>query len=359
MKLENTFAVDAPIDQVWAVLMDVQRVTGCVPGAAVLGQLSEDAYQVGMKVRLGPVSMQYRGQVEVLERDESAHRAVLRGRAKEARGQGTADATVQLRLAEADGGTRGTVEADVRLSGRAAAMGQGVIGDVADAMVGQFAGNLQTLLAGGDDATAGTGAVAARSGATVAEAVDTAAGPSHGGVLRDVRPGGAPVEEVGGDPAMTAGQVVQGPGSAGTGHPAPTEGPQPEAAVSGGAQSLPGARVSDRVAAGPDRPPAPAAGSEGPSVPAAGPDRPRAPAADRLDEGDAGGLDGLALARAVVLGRLRDPGVLAGVLLAVAVLAFRLGRRSRGPGRARGSETAYHLDDLERLAALLDRLRTP
>ena len=146
MDLDSAFTVTAPIDQVWATLMDFQEVAGCVPGAEVLNKLSEDAYQVGMKVKLGPVTMQYKGQMEVIERDEKAYRAVLKGSAKEARGQGTAQATAHLQLVEEGGTTRGTVHADVALSGRAAAMGQGVIGSVTDQMMLQFAQNLQTML---------------------------------------------------------------------------------------------------------------------------------------------------------------------------------------------------------------------
>ncbi len=146
MDLDSAFTVTAPIDQVWATLMDFQEVAGCVPGAEVLNKLSEDAYQVGMKVKLGPVTMQYKGQMEVVERDEKAYRAVLKGSAKEARGQGTAQATAHLQLVQEGGATRGTVHADVALSGRAAAMGQGVIGSVTDQMMLQFAQNLQTML---------------------------------------------------------------------------------------------------------------------------------------------------------------------------------------------------------------------
>ena len=146
MQLDSTFAVTAPIEQVWRTLMDFEKVAGCVPGAEVLNKLSEDAYQVGMKVKLGPVTMQYKGQMEVVERDEAGHRAVLKGQAKEARGQGTAQATAQLQLVEDAGTTRGSVSAEVALSGRAAAMGQGVIGSVTDQMMVQFAQNLQVML---------------------------------------------------------------------------------------------------------------------------------------------------------------------------------------------------------------------
>lgn len=146
MQLDSTFAVTAPIDQVWSTLMDFERVAGCVPGAEVTNRLSEDAYQVAMKVKLGPVTMQYKGQMEVVERDAAGHRAVLKGSAKEARGQGTAQATAQLQLVEDAGTTRGSVNADIALSGRAAAMGQGVIGSVTDQMMAQFAQNLQVML---------------------------------------------------------------------------------------------------------------------------------------------------------------------------------------------------------------------
>ena len=151
MDLDSAFTVTAPIDQVWTTLMDFQEVAGCVPGAEVLSKLSEDAYQVGMKVKLGPVTIgmivdAYKGQMEVVERDEKAYRAVLKGSAKEARGQGTAQATAHLQLVQEGGATRGTVHADVALSGRAAAMGQGVIGSVTDQMMLQFAQNLQAML---------------------------------------------------------------------------------------------------------------------------------------------------------------------------------------------------------------------
>ncbi|QDG67205.1 carbon monoxide dehydrogenase [Pseudarthrobacter sp. NIBRBAC000502772] len=147
MKIDSAFSVVAPIDTVWDTLMDFQRVAGCVPGAQILNKHSDDAYQVGMKVKLGPVSMQYKGQMTVVERNAEEHRAVFQGRAQETRGQGTAEATVTLRLAEAEGSTRGTVSADLALSGKAAAMGKGVIGGVTEQMMALFAANLQTLLA--------------------------------------------------------------------------------------------------------------------------------------------------------------------------------------------------------------------
>ncbi|RKR30423.1 SRPBCC family protein [Arthrobacter oryzae] len=147
MQIDSTFSVVAPIDRVWDTLMDFERVAGCLPGAKILNKLSDDAYQVGMTVKLGPVTMQYRGLLNVLERDPAGHRAVLGGKAQETRGQGTAEATVTLELAADGAATRGSVSADLALSGKAAAMGKGVIGSVTEQMMSLFAGNLQAMLA--------------------------------------------------------------------------------------------------------------------------------------------------------------------------------------------------------------------
>ncbi|SDL23049.1 SRPBCC family protein [Arthrobacter sp. ok362] len=149
MQIDSTFSVVAPISRVWDTLMDFERVAGCLPGAKILNKLSDDAYQVGMTVKLGPVTMQYKGLLNVIERNASEHRAVLGGKAQETRGQGTAEATVTLTLAEDGAATRGSVSADLALSGKAAAMGKGVIGSVTEQMMSLFANNLQAMLTEG------------------------------------------------------------------------------------------------------------------------------------------------------------------------------------------------------------------
>jgi carbon monoxide dehydrogenase subunit G len=147
MRFENTFAVDAPIDAVYAAMLDVERVAPCVPGAEVLERTDDGAYKVAIKVKVGPISMTYRGSVEVVEDDPEARRAVMRVRAREARGQGTADAEVQMRLAQSNGATQGAITTDVQLSGRAGSMGRGVIEDVSGRIVETFAQNLAAMLA--------------------------------------------------------------------------------------------------------------------------------------------------------------------------------------------------------------------
>ena len=162
MRFENSFDVDAPIDEVWATVLDVKRVAPTVPGATVLEQTGDDAYKVAIKVRVGPMSMTYRGEVEITERDEAAHRAVMKARAKESRGQGTADADVTMVLRGDNGRTAATVTTEVALTGKAATMGHGVLQDVAGRLVQTFAKNLATMLSGGaapEAAAAGAAAV--------------------------------------------------------------------------------------------------------------------------------------------------------------------------------------------------------
>lgn len=182
MHIDSGFSVVAPIGQVWNTLMDFERVAGCLPGAKILGKLSEDAYQVGMTVKLGPVTMQYRGLLNVVERNAGEHRAVLSGKAQETRGQGTAEATVTLALAEDGGTTSGTVSAELSLSGKAAAMGKGVIGSVTEQMMSLFARNLQAMLAQPAPEAAAPAVTAAPASGTLteppAEAATEAAEPA-------------------------------------------------------------------------------------------------------------------------------------------------------------------------------------
>ena len=175
MQIDSSFAVVAPIGKVWDTLMDFERVAGCLPGAQILNKLSDDAYQVGMTVKLGPVNMQYKGLLNVLERNAAEHRAVLGGKAQETRGQGTAEAQVTLALTEDGSTTRGTVSADLALSGKAAAMGKSVIGSVTEQMMALFAGNLQAMLAEPGAAAGGGAAPEAEPAAAPAAAPAVAA----------------------------------------------------------------------------------------------------------------------------------------------------------------------------------------
>lgn len=147
MKLENEFTVEAPIQQAWETLLDLERVTPCLPGAA-LNEATGDEYKGTMTIRLGPVTQKYDGTVAFEETDEEAHRAVLKADGKDARGQGTASATITSTLNEENGGTKVRVETDMRLTGRAAQFGRGVQQDVAAKLIGQFAECLEKEIMG-------------------------------------------------------------------------------------------------------------------------------------------------------------------------------------------------------------------
>jgi len=148
MQFENRFDVDAPLDDVWEAVLDVERVAPTVPGAKVLERTSDTNYKVAIKVKVGPMSMTYKGDVEIVERDDAQHRAVMRARAKESRGQGTADADVTMVLDGSNGHTNAVITTDVDLSGKVATMGQGVLQDVSGRLVETFAKNLADMLEG-------------------------------------------------------------------------------------------------------------------------------------------------------------------------------------------------------------------
>jgi len=144
MKLNNEFTVDVPVEDVWNVLLDLERITPCLPGASLTEETGEREYDGAMKVKLGPVTQQYKGTVKIQEADESAHRAVLRADGKDARGQGTASATIVSTLHdEGNGSTRVNVETDMQITGRAAQFGQGIQQQVSEKLLARFADCLE------------------------------------------------------------------------------------------------------------------------------------------------------------------------------------------------------------------------
>ena len=145
MKMENEFTVEAPVEQAWETLLDLERITPCLPGA-VLEEESGDEYKGTMTIRLGPVTQKYNGTVSFEETDEESHRAVIRADGKDARGQGTASATITSTLSEEDGGVHVHVETDMQLTGRVAQFGRGMHKEVASKIMGRFADCLEKEL---------------------------------------------------------------------------------------------------------------------------------------------------------------------------------------------------------------------
>jgi len=147
MKLENEFTVPAPVDQAWAVLLDVERVAPCLPGAAIEGS-DGDEHTGTMTIKIGPITARYKGTVRIEESDADARRAVMRAQARDSRGQGTAAATITSTMEEVEGGTRVHVETDMRVTGPAAQFGRGVMQDVSAKLMGRFADCLAEEMAG-------------------------------------------------------------------------------------------------------------------------------------------------------------------------------------------------------------------
>ena len=148
MKLENEFTVPASIEQAWEVLLDVERVAPCLPGAAITGS-EGDEHQGTMKIKIGPITTSYKGTVKIEEADVAARRAVMRAQARDSRGQGSAAATITSTMEEVEGGTRVHVETEMRVTGPAAQFGRGVMQDISAKLMGRFADCLAEQMTGG------------------------------------------------------------------------------------------------------------------------------------------------------------------------------------------------------------------
>jgi carbon monoxide dehydrogenase subunit G len=153
MKLENEFSVSAPVATTWETLLDIERVASCLPGASV--QASGDGtYSGAMKMKLGPLSIDYQGSARMVDVDEDAHVATLEATAREAKGQGTASALITNRLIPEGDRTRVIVETELNITGRPAQFGRGIMQDVSERMLGQFAKRLeQEILSGAGRST--------------------------------------------------------------------------------------------------------------------------------------------------------------------------------------------------------------
>ncbi len=149
MELNNDFEVAAPIDRVWDVLTDVERIAPCLPGAQ-LQEVEGDEFRGVVKVKVGPITAQYKGAASFVERDDVGHRVVLRAEGRDTRGAGNAAADITAQLEAVDGGTRVTVTTALTVTGKVAQFGRGVMADVSRKLMGQFADNLSDLISTAD-----------------------------------------------------------------------------------------------------------------------------------------------------------------------------------------------------------------
>jgi carbon monoxide dehydrogenase subunit G len=147
--IENEFTVGADIDTVWRELLDMEGVASCLPGATITGTDEPNVYDGSMRLKIGPMRVEYRGRATLSEVDEANHTAVISLSAREAKGQGSAMATIRNRLEPVDGGTRVRAETDLQITGPQAQFGRGVIEDVGKRVLGEFSQRLEERIAGG------------------------------------------------------------------------------------------------------------------------------------------------------------------------------------------------------------------
>ena len=138
MELTNDFRMGVDLPTAWAILTDVERIAPCMPGAQ-LQEIEGDEYRGIVRVKVGPITAEYKGKASFIERDEAAGRAVLRAEGRETRGQGNAAATITLKLTPAsDGTTIAGIVTDLTISGRVAQFGRGVMADVSAKLIAEF-----------------------------------------------------------------------------------------------------------------------------------------------------------------------------------------------------------------------------
>ena len=154
MELTNEFSVSVPVDEAWQVLTDLERIAPCMPGAE-LQEVEGDDYRGIVKVKVGPITAQYKGTATFQERDEAGHRAVIRAEGRDTRGQGNASATITATLVAESGGTHVSVLTDLTVTGKVAQFGRGVLADVSGKLLDQFVDALESdVLSGGSAASA-------------------------------------------------------------------------------------------------------------------------------------------------------------------------------------------------------------
>jgi carbon monoxide dehydrogenase subunit G len=169
VKLENSFTVPVPADIAWRVLLDVERVAPCMPGATLTGR-DGDSFTGKVKVKVGPVSLTYGGTATFASLDEANHVAVIDASGKETRGPGTAKAMITARMHEQDGSTTVEVETDLTITGKPAQFGRGVMAEISGKLITQFADCLAAEIT--DDGAAADDAAAT---ATASEPAEPAA----------------------------------------------------------------------------------------------------------------------------------------------------------------------------------------
>jgi carbon monoxide dehydrogenase subunit G len=209
VRLDHEFTVPAPLGEVWQAIVDPERVAPCMPGAT-LTKVEGDRFSGTVKVKLGPISLLYKGNGEFLEKDDAAHKVTIKASGKDSRGAGTAAATVTLTLTEADGGTHGAVATDLSITGKPAQFGRGLIAEVGGKILDTFAGCLSGKLAPEKTPEPVAEPVAEKAAPEAASAGPAAKAEPSAKVGHAAAPV-APVAEAAAEPAPTTPEVTTEP----------------------------------------------------------------------------------------------------------------------------------------------------
>lgn len=147
MDLHHEFTVSVPVDEAWRTLTDLERIAPCLPGAQ-LTEVEGDTYRGQVKVKVGPILAQFKGQASFVSRDDAAHTATLKGEGRDTTGKGNASAMITAALTAVDANsTKCVVDTDLSISGKVAQFGRGALADVSDKLLAQFVENLNQLIA--------------------------------------------------------------------------------------------------------------------------------------------------------------------------------------------------------------------
>lgn len=150
MKIENSFTVDAPIEEAWVLLTNIPEIAPCLPGAKLTDE-TDGVYSGGIKVKVGPVTSEYKGSAKFVEKDDANYKAVIDGKGRDTRGAGNAQALITAQMTAEGDQTRVDIDTDLKVSGKVAQFGRGVMQDVSTKLLGQFAECLESKI--GEPAT--------------------------------------------------------------------------------------------------------------------------------------------------------------------------------------------------------------
>lgn len=175
MEISNSFTVDAPISEAWELLTNIPEIAPCLPGAK-LTSAEDGVYSGGIKIKVGPVTSEYKGSAEFVERDEVNYKAVINGKGRDTRGAGNAQALITAQMIAVGDQTQVDIVTDLKVSGKVAQFGRGVMQDVSTKLLGQFADCLEKKIKAGGEPEVEAAPVAGAAAAAAAAAPQDAVG---------------------------------------------------------------------------------------------------------------------------------------------------------------------------------------